>query len=633
VEGLDEYVQALVYTSVNDVIFHLRPEGERFRFLHVNAAFARATGLAERDVAGRYVDEIIPEPSLSLVLAKYRQAIEERHTVQWEEVTEYPSGKKYGTVSVTPVFDGAGNCIQLVGTVSDSTEVRRQQETISVYADIVRAVQISLSVWRVGDPDDPDSIRLVAFNPEAERMIGRALSSEIGNCIDQIIPLRPDSPVRRMIASVARDKTVRHRDAFASAILRRHILSAKVFPLPDGSVGLALDDVTTAYRASRMHDGERRALEMLASGAPTLEILTVIVRLIEELEPDTVVSILLLDESGTRLHQGTAPSLPEAYNRALIGQEITAKSGSCGTAAFRGKPVYVEDILVDPLWEDFRELAAMTKMRACWSTPILSADGSVLGVFAVYHREPGFPDTVALDAISRATHVARIVLDGRRIDEQMRALHGRIEAAREDERSGIARAIHDDLGQAMTALKMDVAWVARRVDGDPAVKQKLAEMSAMTDEVIHSVRRISSELRPGILDDLGLGATIEWQADEFQTRTGIPCTVHCDLGTVQIERSLSTAIFRIFQESLTNVARHAQATHVEVTLKVVDGNIRLSVADDGVGISEAAMRSGSLGLVGMRERARRWGGDCIAAPIKPHGTLVVMTVPIPRPPA
>jgi len=211
----------------------------------------------------------------------------------------------------------------------------------------------------------------------------------------------------------------------------------------------------------------------------------------------------------------------------------------------------------------------------------------------------------------------------------MRAWAAPMERAREDQRSGLAPAIHDDLGQAMTALKMDIAWIARRVDGDASVKQKLADMSGMTDEVISSVRRISSELRPGILDDLGLAATIEWQADEFTKRTGIPCTVHCDLGDLKIDRSLSTAVFRIFQESLTNVARHAGATAVEVTLRAVGGTLRLEVADDGVGLSETAARGDSLGLMGMRERARRFGGDCVVSARVPKGTLVTMTVPVP----
>jgi PAS domain S-box-containing protein len=632
VEGLDEYVQALVYTSVNDVIFHLRPEGERFRFLHVNAAFSRATGLAESEVAGRYVDEIIPEPSLSLVRAKYRQAIEERRTVRWDEITEYPSGRKFGVVSVTPVFDASGVCRQLVGTVSDITEQRLQQEALSAYADIVRAVQIGLSVWTIEDVDDARTIRLVAFNPATEEIAERTLGPFVGKRMGDVFPEMATSPVATLIRAVARDGAVHRLGAYRSALSPRRMLSAMAFPLPDKSIGVALDDVTTSYRSARLHDEERRALEMLASGAPTFDILTVIVEMIESLEPDTRVSIHVLDDTGTTLRNGASPSLPDEYNRALEGRPISAKAGSCGTAAFRGSSVYVADMLSDPLWEDYRDLARMTKMRACWSTPILSPDGRVLGIFAIYHHEPGLPDSRMLELISRATHVTRIVLEGRRLDVQLRALHARIEAAREDERSGIARAIHDDLGQAMTALKMDVAWVARRVENDPAVKQKLAEMSSMTDDVIHSVRRISSDLRPTILDDLGLAATIEWQADEFQTRAGIPCTVRCDLGDLRIERSLSTAVFRIFQESLTNITRHAKASKVEVTLRAIDGNLRLDVADDGVGMSDAAIRGGSLGLVGMRERARRFGGDVVVTQRKPQGTLVVMTVPVPPQP-
>jgi PAS domain S-box-containing protein len=632
-EGLSEYVQALVYTSVTDVIFHLRVEGDRYRYLHVNAAYTRSTGLAESDVVGKYIDEIIQEPSLSRVRAKHRQAIAERRTVRWEEVMELSIGQRVGEVSVTPVFDASGTCTQLIGTISDVTEQRTQRQIISVYADIVRAVQIALCVWTMDDPNDLATIRFRAFNPATEKLAARKLESYIGKSLGEAMPELMASPAASLIQAVARDGAVHKISAYPSTIAPRRTLSATAFPLPDKSIGLALDDITTSYRAARLHDEERHALEMLASGAPTADILTVIVKMIESLEPRTVVSIQLLDDTGTLLRRGAAPGLSDEYIRALEGQPISNKAGSCGTAAYRGKAVFVSDILADPLWEDYRELAEMTNMRACWSTPVLSPDGRVLGVFAIYHAEPGLPDELTLQLISRATHVTRIVLEGRRLDEQLRALHARIEAAREDERSGIARAIHDDLGQAMTALKMDVAWVARRVEGDPAVKQKLAEMSTMTDEVIHSVRRISSDLRPTILDDLGLAATIEWHADEFQTRTGIPCRVNCALGDLHIERDVSTTIFRIFQESLTNIARHAKATQVDVQLRVVDGNIRLDVADDGVGISDAAVRGGSLGLVGMRERARRLGGDCVVSPRKPHGTLVVMTVPVTRPPA
>lgn len=626
-EGLSARVQALVYTNVNDVIFHLRVEGERFVFLQINPAFTRATGLTEDHVIGRYVDEVIPEPSLSLVLSKYRQAITERRTVRWEEITEYPSGTKVGEVSVTPVFEGE-QCTQLVGTVCDVTETREQRRTIQAYADIVRSVEIGLSVWTVSDPDDVQSIRLVASNPAATTMTGIDLSNAVGRSIVDILPALRETEIPALITSVARDGVVRDMPELRSVVDRARILSVKAFPLSGGSVGFAVEDVTARVRAAHLQAGERRALELLASGAPTGEILTAIVRMIEELAHDTIASILLLDETGTKLRHGAAPSLPEAYNRAIDGVAISAKAGSCGTAAFRGVPVHVADILSDPLWEDYRDLAQMIGMRACWSTPILSSYGGVFGTFALYRRTPGLPDREVLDTIARATHIAAIVLERRQLDDELRALSARIEAVREDERTGIAREIHDELGQALTALKMDIAWIARRARENEEIAGRVGEMLNMTDDIIHAVRRISAELRPGILDDLGLPATLEWYAGEFAARSGISCEVHSEVGEVILDRGVATAAFRISQEALTNIARHAAATHVDLTLRIDDGTLRLEIADNGVGMSQAAPRNGALGLVGMRERARRLGGDCVVSRREPKGTLVTLTVPI-----
>jgi signal transduction histidine kinase len=230
--------------------------------------------------------------------------------------------------------------------------------------------------------------------------------------------------------------------------------------------------------------------------------------------------------------------------------------------------------------------------------------------------------------VHHAVHVASIAIERRLLDEQLRALSERIEATREEERSGIAREIHDVLGQALTALKLDIAWVARRRGDDPAISGKLREMMSSTDELIASVRRISSELRPGILDDVGLAAAVEWQAEEFGRRTGIRASVSSALGDVQLERGLATAVFRIFQEALTNVARHANATEVRVDLRLERGRLKLSIADDGVGIAEGLQRTGSLGLLGMRERARRLDGECVITRREPHGTLVSLTVPL-----
>jgi signal transduction histidine kinase len=341
-----------------------------------------------------------------------------------------------------------------------------------------------------------------------------------------------------------------------------------------------------------------------------------------------VASILLLDPSGTRLVHGAAPRLPEAYNRAIDGLTIGPRAGSCGTAAFRGERVLVTDIQSDPLWTDYPELAAMLELRSCWSSPILASDSRVLGTFALYHREAREPDAACVALIDRATHVASIAIERRQLDDQLRALSDRLEAIREEERTGIAREIHDQLGQALTALKLDIAWLARRLPGAPGpVAAKIAEMTGSADELLGAIRRISAELRPGILDDVGVLAAIEWQAEEFARRTGVPCRVHSDLGDLQLDRDLATATFRIFQEALTNVARHASATAVEVDLRLDRGNLRLQISDDGTGLPDSGRRSG-LGLLGMRERARRLGGECVIRDREPRGTAVSLVIPI-----
>jgi PAS domain S-box-containing protein len=378
--------------------------------------------------------------------------------------------------------------------------------------------------------------------------------------------------------------------------------------------------------AERMQSGEREALEMLAAGAPLHDVLATIVLLIEELSADTIASILLLDASGQHLKQGAAPHLPEEYNRALDGAAIGPRAGSCGTAAYRKEPVFVTNIETDALWIGYRHLVEPYGLRACWSFPICASDGHVIGTFAVYYREPRAPDAASVELIKRAAHVAGIAIERRNLDEQLHDLAARIEAVREEERTNIAREIHDELGQALTALKLDIAWVARRSQGE--VAGKLTEMSRTADDIIGTVRRISAELRPGILDAIGLRAALEWQADEITKRSGVVCNIDSRVGDLQLERSLATTVFRIFQEATTNVVRHAKATRIDVTLWLERGNLRLDIADDGVGVPEIAPRNSALGLLGMRERARHAGGDCTIRRRHPQGTIVSLSVPL-----
>ena len=219
--------------------------------------------------------------------------------------------------------------------------------------------------------------------------------------------------------------------------------------------------------------------------------------------------------------------------------------------------------------------------------------------------------------------------DLRRSFEQLRALAAHLQSVREEERTRVAREIHDELGQALTAIKLDLTALLRDLppDQEPAVR-RCQSSSKLLDEAIQSVRRIATDLRPGVLDDLGLVAAVEWAVDEFQARTGIQCHVSLPDVDIAMDAAHATALFRIFQETLTNVARHANATQVNVRLDRQNGDLSLEVRDDGKGIPEKQISAGqSLGILGMRERALLLGGELTISGGPGKGTIVKVRIP------
>ncbi|PWU09222.1 MAG: hypothetical protein C5B50_27860 [Verrucomicrobia bacterium] len=218
--------------------------------------------------------------------------------------------------------------------------------------------------------------------------------------------------------------------------------------------------------------------------------------------------------------------------------------------------------------------------------------------------------------------------------ENLRGLAARLQAVREEERTRVAREIHDVLAQELTRMKLDIAWVERRLAepsralNERAVLEKLSAMSATTDAAIWSVQRIATELRPVVLDTLGLCAAIEWQAKDFESRTDIPCTARVPSEDIHLNGECSTALFRILQESLTNVARHAGATRVEIELRPESDTLVLTTSDNGSGISPQRSKDPhSLGLIGMQERAAALGGECHITSGPGLGTVVEARIP------
>jgi len=214
--------------------------------------------------------------------------------------------------------------------------------------------------------------------------------------------------------------------------------------------------------------------------------------------------------------------------------------------------------------------------------------------------------------------------------DQLRCLATHLQTVREEERLIMAREIHDELGQALTALKMDLIWMKKRLTPEHDKQtEKVNSMSNLVDTTIQTVRRISTELRPGLIDDLGLQAAMEWYCGEFQNRTGIKCNLDLEEDEHILEQDRVIAIFRIFQESLTNVARHANAKDVFINLSFSSESLTMEIKDNGAGITkEQIFSQKSLGLVGLRERVNPWGGQVIISGIKNIGTTVKVILPI-----
>ncbi|MBK8478038.1 MAG: response regulator [Opitutaceae bacterium] len=217
----------------------------------------------------------------------------------------------------------------------------------------------------------------------------------------------------------------------------------------------------------------------------------------------------------------------------------------------------------------------------------------------------------------------------RRSRDQLRALTGHLQSVREEERTRIAREVHDELGQALTGLKLDLTWLAGKLGATRGLQRKIKTMSGQIDATILAVRRIATEMRPGVLDNLGLAAAIEWQGSDFQAHTTIRCKVTINTAEFMPDREVSTACFRVFQETLTNVIRHAKATRVEAHLAQEDQSLVLTVRDNGRGITEKEIaHPRSIGLIGMKERAAQVGGEISFVGQPAGGTTVTLRLPL-----
>ncbi len=283
-----------------------------------------------------------------------------------------------------------------------------------------------------------------------------------------------------------------------------------------------------------------------------------------------------------------------------------------------------EEIQINPVRYDILENGSSTvkqrKMRR--------KDGTIVETEV---RSQQLPDGRFLSVIRDMSERIRTEEELETSYRAIRKLTAHLQNIREEERTHIAREIHDELGQQLTVLKMDVSWINKKISStaDDSTREKMKELLEMLDDTVRTVRRISSELRPSLLDDLGLMAAMEWQLNEFEKRSGIKTKLEAPEKEIKLSNPLKTALFRIFQESLTNVARHSSAQKMVVSLSQTDDHFVLSIIDDGMGFDkEKIADKRTLGILGMKERSTMIGGtyEIISYPGK--GTRVSVSVPL-----
>ena len=338
---------------------------------------------------------------------------------------------------------------------------------------------------------------------------------------------------------------------------------------------------------------------------------------------------LLFEHVPVGIYQGTPSGRLFTVNLALVDM-----LGYDNADEMRGDN-QIKELYLDPeAWKFlFSELESKNELRNIEVT-LKRKDGTPItaleNVNAVRYKDGRirYYEGMFID-ITERKEAEEVVAQSR---EQLRNLSFHLQRIREEERRAIAREIHDELGQELTAIKMDLSWLNNKLPKDlQLLGDRVKGMTELVNSMIQTVKRITSELRPAVLDDLGVAAALEWEIGEFRKRTGYTCRLSIEPEEFELDPGRSTAVYRIFQESLTNIARHARASSVIVRLKAGTEELEMSIRDNGIGITKEQLESQeSFGLIGIRERARQYGGEALITGTTGVGTIITVKIPYER---
>jgi PAS domain S-box-containing protein len=552
--------------------------------------------------------------------------------------------------------------IEFVGALMDVTAAKRAQEALrrseSYLAEAHRLTHTGSAAWRVPGEDalylSEEWYRIYGFDPK------RGLSA----WKDRLPRMHPDDRAR--VAEI-KDQATREKSDYE---VDHRIL------LPDGTVKYThtvghpvlnasgdveqfvctLMDITERTQAEALREGENRILEMIARDAPLEEILEKLVRVVEAQFAGLLCSVLLLDEDGRHARHGAGPSLPKAYTDAIDGLCIGPQAGSCGTAMYRGEPVVVTDILQDPLWEPYRDVARPHGLRACWSTPILAHSGKALGSFAMYYREPRSPNPSETRALELATHLAGIAIERKLAREERERLreaqadlaHINRVTTMGELTASLAHEVNQPIAAAVTDANTCVRWLARDqpdLEEARAAASRVIKDATRAAEIVSRIRSLfKKELSQRELVDLNeiIRGMIELLRSEA-TRYFISMRTELsdDLPLIMGDRvQLQQVTMNLIINSIDAMKDVDGSRELAVTSQRVENEqLQVSVSDTGIGLpSQRADQifnaffttkphGTGMGLRISRSIIESHGGRLWAANNSPRGACFAFTLP------
>ncbi|HVE66878.1 MAG TPA: PAS domain S-box protein [Thermoanaerobaculia bacterium] len=676
--NVERLYRDLVETS-NDLIWAVDGDG---RITFMSPACRKIYGREPEEMIGRLFLDFVPPDQYEKDLLAFTEAM-----TSGKEAVDYISRvyRKDGsivTLSATGriVYDEEGRAIGAHGISRDLTECLRAQEAQEKVGRELRRLATQLETERarlvaaqaearVGSWEIDLATRTVICSAETYRIF-EAGPDQWSRVYDGVFPsVHPDDREKvgkAFVESVAlrAPSTLEYRlsmlDGRIKFIERRWQILCDEHAQPVRAVGTSQDITDRKQAELRLERlGRISAVlsdinQMIVREKDPQRILAACCRIAVEKGQFRMAWIGLVEDGGSvrvSAHAGASATGLRVRDVWLGDEERPGEYAIIRLAIKAGEHGVCNDIVLDPGAASLRAAALEDEYRSMASFP-LKVGEQVIGTFNLYAGESGFFDVGEMGLLDElATDIAfaleihdrdserrrleeALRQDEARLRESMRQLHevsARLNLSREQERARMAREIHDHLGQALTALKMDVSEVRRRLRAAdiPGVEERLTEMSALIDTSVDEVQRVAVELRPVLLDDLGLLDAIRAYLQEVERRAGLRCVLTTEVSDLPMADDRATALFRILQEALTNAVRHATARRVDVSLTADTDIVQLTVRDDGSGIPPMVQWDPkALGLVGMRDRALLFGGDVKVTGSPGMGTTVIARLPL-----